>query len=205
VNCTFTALAHVRLLQQPNRHMLDGAVAWLSTDLRVFKVTEGEQPFNNAFGTMGNTPQAALGFIDQVVNGIGTPQFESIPKNPNQAQLELSRQVNNQRVFNFAVAKVHYRAQTLPANNVRVFFRLFTTAATGTDYDVDSTYRRHAIATAPIALLGVQAGYGDDPVLRPRPRQIRQPPRSTTRPTRLNERTLPAGGNEFIAYFGCWL
>ena len=42
-------------------------------------------------------------------------------------------------MFNFAIARIRYRGQTVPAQDVRVFVRLFTTA-TGLDYQVNGNY-----------------------------------------------------------------
>ncbi|MGB5081592.1 MAG: LodA/GoxA family CTQ-dependent oxidase [Burkholderiales bacterium] len=212
LNRSFTSLGHLMLYQQPNPYLLDGPVAWLSTDLRVFKVTEGDQPFSNLTGAaVGNTPQAALSFLDQLivqfnVPPAGTHPFDTINPDPAVSQLELSRQVGGKRVFNFAVAKVRYRAQTLPANNVRVFFRLFTTAATGMEYDAQSTYRRTSSPTAPGALLGVQAGYVVTIPCFGRARVDTSTTNLQAQTDDLNVRNLsPAGANESIGYFGCWL
>lgn len=210
-NVPFAALAHLSLFQQPNPYLVDGATTWLSTDLRVFKVTEGEQPFGGQFGVIGNTPQAALAFIDAAVSFFnGAPAaahpFDTISTDPNVARLELSRSVNGQRVFNFAIAKVRYRAQVLQAGNVRVFFRLFTTAATGIDYDEAGTYRR-SNSQAPVALLGVQAGKVVTMPCFGRARIDSATQSLAAQQDSLNVRTLApaAPGVESIGYFGCWL
>jgi hypothetical protein len=207
---TFTSAGVLTLFHQPNPYMLDGPVSWLSTDVRVFKVTQGQSPFGAPVGAMGNDAAAASSFINAVVDHFnshapaGHP-FDGISTDQNTSALELSEQVGGQRVFNFAVARVRYRAAVLDAPDVRVFFRLFTTAATGLDYDMTSTYRRTA-GPAPISLLGLQGGklvtipcFGDA-------RVDTTAFSLATQTDNLNKRTLEASGaDEFQGYFGCWL
>ena len=49
-------------------------------------------------------------------------------------------------VYNFALARVHYQAAMQPANDVRVFFRLFAANSTATDFHSDTTYSRDPAA-----------------------------------------------------------
>jgi hypothetical protein len=86
--------------------------------------------------------------------------FENISQDEEASQLELSRAVTNVRVFNFAVAKVRYRANTADASNVRVFFRTFNTMVSDLSYTTDpqvdvQNYRRDTSGTVP--LLGLNA------------------------------------------------
>jgi len=54
-----------------------------------------------------------------------------------EASLELSEKVSGGvPVFNFAVAKVRYRALTVSATDVRVFFRLFPVVTTSLECDL---------------------------------------------------------------------
>jgi len=197
----------VVLFHQPNPYMTDGPTSWLSTDVRVFQIQEQTARFG--FNS-GSDAAAAATFLQQVVdsfNGLGLANhpFDTIATDQQASRLELSEKVSGKRVFNFAVARVRYRGQTLDANGVRVFFRLFTTAATGLDFNETSTYRRTPGAT-PVALLGLQAGeivtlpfYGDA-------RKDTAADPLTAQTDGLNVRDLhPAGNGEDHAYFGAFL
>lgn len=204
---TFTTAGFMTLFHQPNPYMLDGPTHWLSTDVRVFQITGGESRFGQ---NMGSTDAAAGNFIASVVNDFnglapaGHP-FDGISTDQQASRLELSRSVDGDRVFNFAIARVRYRGNVLDADDVRVMFRLFTTAATGLDYNENTTYRRSSGAS-PIALLGLQGGhvvtipcYGD-------PRIDSTTVSLGTQNDSLNLRTLVhAGAQERHGYFGCWL
>ena len=48
------------------------------------------------------------------------------------------------KVYNFAIARVHYQGLSSKARSVRVFFRLFAANSTATDFQPDTTYRRYA-------------------------------------------------------------
>lgn len=204
---SFSTSGTLTLLKQPNPYMVDGQTHWLSTDVRVFQITEGQNRFGQ---TMGNNAAAANSFINNVVtsfrsNSSTNHPYDTIATDQQSSQLELSQKVNGKRVFNFAVARVRYKGLVLDAEDVRVFFRLFTTAATGLDYDENATYRRTP-AGEPVALLGLQGGhlvtipcYGDarvDSAITPQ----------GSVPDTLNKQTLThAGADEFQGYFGCWL
>jgi hypothetical protein len=207
----YTSTGFLTLFHQPNPYMLDGPVSWLSTDVRVFQVTEGASPFGLPIGAIGNTAAGAQAFIDKVVTTFNSlPQvghpFNSMSTDQNLSKLELSEKVNNKRVFNFAVARVRYRGNVLSANGVRVFFRLFTTAATGLDYAKDFTYRRTPNVVEPISLLGLQAGYVVSIPCYGRARVDTSAVSLDTQTDDLNVQNLqPSGPNEFHGYFGCWL
>src|SRR5690606_4334622 len=106
--------------------MLDGDVSWLSNDLRVFKRHPGESMSTGAGTvTLGTDP---IAFIQALIQGYraappaGHP-FDAL--STDQLATELSLATNDapgQAAFNFAVARVRYRAATLPATDVRCFF-----------------------------------------------------------------------------------
>jgi L-Lysine epsilon oxidase N-terminal/L-lysine epsilon oxidase C-terminal domain len=220
---TFSSAGDLVLTHTPNPYMLDGPTSWLSTDLRVFKIAAGETlPFATMPTITPGTPaqeQAdartkALDFINQLITGFrglpnaGHPFETQLPTIADSmlARLELAeKDLSDTRVFNFAVARVRYRGAA-PATGVRVFFRLFTTAATGLDYDVDSTYRRSPGA-APVALLGVQANKLVTIPFFARPRVDTSTIVLDTVPDALNVLDLgpSVGTTEFQSYFGCWL
>jgi len=204
---THVAFGFMHLVNQPNPYMLDGSTHWLSTDVRVFQIREGQSRFGRNIGGSG---ASATSFIQNILsdfNGLdpaGHP-FDLISTDQQDSRLELSRSVNGQRVFNFAIARVRYIGNALNAEDVRVFFRMFTTAATGLSFSETTTYRR-SDADAPTALLGLQGGrivtipcYGDA-------RIDTTSDSLDTQTDATNVRTLtPAGMNERHGYFGCWL
>src|ERR1039457_3241790 len=122
------------------------------------------------------------------------------------ATLELSRSVGGKRVFNFAVAQARYQGKALDADNVRVFFRLFTTAATGLDYHQDSTYRVFDDGSKIVPLLGVEGG---EVVAIPCFATQRVDSTTSAITAQLsdepNRKKLLASASEAHSYFGCWL
>ena len=213
-----TATATMRLINKPNPYMIDGQTTWLSEDLRVFQVAENTNPFPQAFPAMpggiplaGNDANAARAFIANVIDGFNNPPagphpFDGISTDQTTSKLELSKSVGGKRIFNFAVARVRYRAKTLPATDVRVFFRLFTVAATGVEYRQTETYRRWSTGATTVPLLGLQAG---DIVTVPFFAHQRETVLDITNQTDpKNVLTLAATGTgtaEFHGYYGCWL
>ena len=151
----------IYLIKQPNPYEIDGETSWLSTDLRVFQIREGESKFGE---TMGSTPAATSEFIKQVIKNLnndtaGGETFENdISTDQQTSRLELSEVVDGARVFNFAVARVRYRGEALDAENVHVFFRLFPVSTTSLNYDQDTTYRRGGSPGVVIPLLGIRGG-----------------------------------------------
>lgn len=220
---TYDAAGEITLVHSPNPYMVDGSTVWLSTDLRVFKVTEGVPPLvgktipvvplSDPAAEDAQGQVLATTYIQELLQAFNAPPdgphpFGAVlPTDPHHAhaRLELARTVGKARVYNFAVARVRYRGDA-EIKDLRVFFRLFTTAATGLDYNQESTYRR-SNAASPVALLGLQAR---KPVTIP----CYAAPRTDTTAQTLTAQTdapnlLPAfagtGGVEKFAYFGCWL
>jgi hypothetical protein len=205
-----TASAQIRLVKEASPYELDGPVSWLSTDVRVFKISAGQSRFGAA---IGSTPAAASTFIKQVVANLnsgssGGQSFDGISTDQQTSSLELAQKVNGTNVYNFAVAKVRY-VGTLAVSNVRVFFRLFPVSTTSAAFAVNTSYRRSTQGTQAIATLGVSPG-GD---------LISIPcfaePRVDSATTALTTQTDPSnvvasmpassGGKESVAYFGAWL
>ena len=206
----YTCRGDLTLTNQPNPYMVDGETHWLSTDVRVFQLSDGDVRFGEA---IGNTPASAIGFIQSVLTrfrsdlGFADAQFSSISSDQSTSKLELSRSKDGRRVFNFAIAKVHYRGQSLSATDVQVFFRMFTTAATGLEYRSGSTYRRGTNPDGdPAPLLGLRGG---DLVTIPffAEERINTSIASMTgQSDGFNKRTINAtGGAEVAEYYGCWL
>lgn len=204
--------AVIQLIKQPNPFEMDGPVSWLSTDLRVFQIKAGESKFGVS---MGSTPADASTFIKIVIANLnsgntGGQTFETnISTDYQSSQLTLfEKDANNIPIFNFAVARVHYRGKILDAENVRVFFRLFPALTTSLDYNQATTYLRGGQAGLVIPLLGIQNG---NLVAIP----CFAEPRVDSATVNLNKQTDPANvqvkilhdatGAERLVYFGCWL
>lgn len=204
--------AELALTHQPNPYILDGATSWLSIDLGVFQVTDGDNRFGAAIGGDGAAARAYLASVlgrwnnDQ---GIGVGEFTSLPTDQALSKLELSRSRAGKRVFNFAVARVRYRGQTLPATDVRMFFRLFTTAAAATEYRSASTYRTLPNTSGePIPVLGMEGGeLATIPFFAAERVNTALSPMTAQRDLG-NVQTLSpvgAGNPERSAFFGAWL
>lgn len=197
----------------PQPFIFDGDVPWLAEDLRVFRVLAGDDPIAGA-GKLGDGPGAPLNYIQAVVAALnghgpaGNPFDKLDPNHPN-AALQLFPTEAGKAVHNFAVVRVRYDGQAQPAPDVRVFFRLFTTAATGFDYDPEHAYRRSLDLDAPIALLGHDGA--NKLITFPcfgRARVDSGAVGLATQKDDLNVRTLnppPPGQTQTHAYFGCWI
>jgi hypothetical protein len=202
---TVFATASLLLIRQPNPYEIDGATSWLSTDLRVFQIRANQSKFGV---TMGSDASA---FITQALQNLnagttGGQTFENDISTDQQAsRLELSTAVNGTAVYNFAVAKVRYRALTTSATDVRVFFRLFPVATTSLEFNLATTYRRST--SSPIPLLGVAGGNIVSIPCFATPRVDSSTSSLATQTDLPNVATIPpnASGNEVVRYFGCWL
>jgi hypothetical protein len=217
-------IAPMSLIRQPNPYMVDGSVSWLSTDVRVFQLRPGGKA-NAASNVTLDDPnvnpdapfsyiQGLLGELRSFGNNPAVP-FENISQDEQTSELELSRTVSGVRVFNFAVAKVRYRANTQDAVGVRVFFRTFNTMVSDLSYTTNpgadvQNYRRKSDGTIP--LLGVNrffSGAGNQIVSIPyfAERRINSGTQSmTAQADNWNKQTLVHNGTqEAFQYFGCWL
>ncbi len=195
----------VRLVRTPNPYMLDGPTHWLSMDVRVFKVKNGSDPYGMTTPVTNPT-----GYIQELLGkwtalpGPGHP-FASIPEGQTDSSLQLAAIENGQPVYNFAVARVRYRGQSLPATDARVFFRMFSTAATNMSYDTNATYRRHTRSSGQtVPLLGIRGGQVASIPFFAVPRVDATTASMESQPEDgPNKQTLPAtGGSESVRYFG---
>ena len=147
-----TANGQVTFMKQPDPFIMQGAQTWwLSSDVRLIQVAQHD----TAFGVrMGTHP---FQFLKDVTDTLTQHQgsvpvpggaIESFDDNIDEQQEMITTAPQALRagcpvpVFNFAIARVHYQALTQPANDVRVFFRLFEGNSTDTTFHVGSTYRR---------------------------------------------------------------
>lgn len=200
-----TGTAPIDLTQEPHPYMVDGATSYLSADTRVFKLQPQGQFANQ---TLQNDPN---GFIKNVIDSLRTSAqannwFNGLDPTEAGSELEWSQTLNGANVYNFAICRVRYRSESVPAPNVRVFFRLFPAMTTSTDYQPTTTYRTGGQPGTKIPLLGIVGGEVTTIPFFAEPRN----PATTN----LNQQTDPknvytilpnAQGQEVDAYFGCWL
>lgn len=215
-----TDVAQMHLINQPNPYMVDGPVSWLSTDVRVFQLRPGEKIHSSSSVTLEDpdtNANAPYNYIQNLLTELRSygntdaPSYESITSN----ELELSRTVSGERVLNFALAKVRYRANTQDAVDVRAFFRTFNTMVSDLSYTSSTSaqlqnYRRTTAGTTP--LLGINeffSGTGNQIVSIPyfaEERVDTSAQAMTTQQDDTNKQTLVhAGATEAHTYFGCWL
>jgi hypothetical protein len=147
-----SAQAQIELIKQPNPFILHGDPAWLSVDLRAFVIRPGDSKFG--VPPMGGDASDAPRFIRDVMSALTAGQGAAggqsfgdpnvLSPDEEQSKLYLYPTDNSGRkVFNFALAKVHYIG-LIGAANVRVFFRLFKTQTTYVPFDSPpgARYRR---------------------------------------------------------------
>lgn len=210
----YSCHAPVRLTHQPRPFMLDGDPHWLSTDVRVFHLRQNEPRFGH---NVGNSPGEALTFINNVLTDFnanpanGVTEFATINPAQDQSPIYLSELFpgSSDRVYNFALAKVHYRGRSLPANGVGVFFRLFRALATGVEFRGNSTYRTMVNAFGDrIPVLGVEGGQTTTIPFYAEARVNTAVQSLLAQRDQANRRNLAAvapGSDERFAFFGCWL
>jgi hypothetical protein len=195
--------ADITLFRQPNPYMLDGPTHWLSTDLRVFALRPGESQSDLELPV--GTPDPLAYITDFVAACDTAPQslmhpFDRIVTDQEASRLYLETLREGAPVFNFAIARVRYRSVATVAADVRVFFRMFTTAVTSMTYS-SLTYPRNAAETLPT--LGVSA----TEVLTIPHFGVARTTVETIGDT-VNTKPVPASGAgtaETHRYFGVWL
>ena len=148
-----TCQGKLRLIKTPNPYMKDGNPHWLSKDVRVFKISPGQNVEQSTVQfAPGDTPESYLNKL--------LPEFDALPDTSEhpfgqlatgqeESALELATTVDGQAVYNFAIAKVRYKAVAEPASGVRVMFRLFNTVGTALEWTTGTTYRREVKGPAP--------------------------------------------------------
>jgi hypothetical protein len=212
---TVAASAQIELIKQPNPFILHGDPAWLSIDLRVFHVKAGESRFG---ATMGHDASSAPQYIRNVIQNFttghgsaGGETFDGLEQGEEQSAIYVfptdGPNGTGNKVFDFALAKVHYIG-TIGAANVRVFFRLFTCQTTTAAYDQSTSYRRWPTNPAgqPIAIAGIRS---TDYVTMP----FFAEARVDSTAVNMNQQTdpaniqsfMPTGGAEVDVFYGCWL
>lgn len=210
---TVAGSAIIGLLQQPDPYETDGQTPWLSTDLRVFQVKNGEGKFGAT--VHGNTPADAIAFIQQVLTNLnpggnsGSQTFEN-DLDQNGTEVALNQfDGSGAAIFNFAIAKVRYKAIAQDAQAVRVFFRLCPALTVSTAFDPNTTYRTYSDGVqhgTKIARLGRQ---NNNILTIPCFATERVTPGASmdSQPDTPNVKTIAHNttGAEIVRYFGCWL
>ncbi len=159
-----TDSAWIQLVKSANPFMLDlangNAKTWLSSDLRVFRVVEGESVFGTTLPA-GASKAQAYDFIRALMSSISVSQFESLSLL--QADSALSpfptTSETGKNVYNFAIARVRLNGESVAADQVRVFFRIFTSQTTAA-----LTYRN---PTGSEPLAGYKMTPGANPIALP--------------------------------------
>jgi hypothetical protein len=169
---TLTAPSAITLLKTPNPFILhndptsaDPTVqqAWyLSMDLRVFQIAASGKRFGATVAHTGNAVADATGFITAVINNLNGDRavadglFQAIAENEDTAALSLAPTDGSNPIYSFALARVRTQ-DVAPANDVRVFFRMWAAQQTNALYDPNTTYAsRTNPAGEKIPILGVQ-------------------------------------------------
>jgi hypothetical protein len=140
-----TDFAWIQLVKSANPFMLDLANGntrpWLSSDVRVFPVVAGGAPVLGQTLVANATRDQALTFLHNLVSGMSVGDFESLPTGQDASALSPfpTTTGSNKKVYNFAVARVRLSEAGATANDVRIFFRIFTSQTTAA-----LTYRESA-------------------------------------------------------------
>ena len=203
----FVGFVHLQLSKNPNPRMSDGDPPWLSVDLRVFKTNPGDTFTAGIAHPAGS--DGAYDYIQDVISaynnwGGGSHPFDDLPTDQDVNRLELaSEDVNGDPVFNYALARVRFRAPSgIDAVDVRVFFRMWTTGWTALEFDTSGSYRRSGSGASATPLLGIKGGEINNVPCFAQARSGDLTNQSDTN----NRRTLEgADATEVFGYFGCWL
>jgi hypothetical protein len=195
--------------------------AWLSFDLRFFKVPVPNGSTANRFGaSMTSNAADAPAFIATVIQNLTTnggnvsgDSFDNLEQDEERSALEfLQKDDSDNFVFNFAVARVRLLGKTAgaQATNVRMFFRLLSAQTTATDFDPNTTYRTASDGVLnghKIALLGVRDNeYVTIPCFATPRVNLGGLADMSTQTDPPNAQTIVVNpGIEVDTYFGCWL
>lgn len=228
INANFTpvggqpmnAQATITLTQTPNPFILhnDPQVEqdwYLSQDLRVFQVVAGTTYLGVQCPNTGDAISDATTYISNVITAFNKDRaaadtlFGGLSEDEGDtSQLTLApTNASNTPVFNFALARVRTQ-DVAPANDVRVFFRMWAAQQTDALYDPNTTYASRPNGTEKIPVLGVQ---NDQIITIPffaTPRIDASTASMATQTDTPNVQPTIAPdslGAEVHTFFGCWL
>jgi hypothetical protein len=213
--------ANVVLTKNPNPFILHGDTAhgypwYLSVDIKTFQVKAGSHRFNTAVPNTGSARSDATGFIQTIIAAFNADRasaaslFDALPLDEDPTTITLAQTATDGTpVFNFALARIRYR-DTIAANNVRAFFRMWPAQQTNAVYGAPTTLYRSAPSHGQvIPLLGVQ---GDEIMTIPffaTPRVHAESSASmkdqTDTPNVQPTISPSLLGGEVDTYFGAWL
>jgi hypothetical protein len=196
---------------------------YLSQDLRVFSAAQAfnDTPFPGGPRFTTDTYAGAYQYIQDLVNYLnstasftnpaGDDPFASLPGQGDEGQTDssvapyaLQPPLNFAKNYSFAIARVRLRGTAgSTAENVRVFFRIFTSQSPDTDFNPSGPYASH----------DDPAGKPDTPL--PGTGQTTVPCFATgnagtetdyqTGGLNIQTLTIPAGRDQLYAYYGCFL
>jgi len=199
-------------------------VFYLSQDLRVFSVSEGESPVPGAPAFTSDpyaSIQSFLGYLNSTPAYTTPAAADPLSALPGQASYETADSsitpVNaaHQKNYNFALARVRLRGTALArADNCRVFFRLFVAQSCDTDFQpttYKSTMGTGADAGRPVFPLASDAGLID-----PNGQSLQTIPffataagahdfDNTVANANIRNVQIPLNQDTVWAYFGCFL
>lgn len=223
----FSCTGEFTLTKTPNPFIIDLSQVyknpeWLSIDLRVFKIHPTEQMLGIPDIIHEDSKDASISFIQKVLDKFDeieslSPNSDAHPFNlitpeyMQNNQLEIAEKDMFKKqltpVFNYAVAKVRYRALTKEATDVRVFFRLFITQETALQYNKDTTYYTFISGNKAVPLLGSQDGNVVSIPFYATKRVTPDKSMIAQEEDEPNKKPIPphADGSESVRYFGCWL
>jgi Galactose oxidase-like, Early set domain len=207
----FSTSVQLTLTKKLNPRMSDGDPHWLSVDLRAFSTTEGAAPVTADIANPSTTT-GAYQYIQEVLNTYNswdTSQvhpFQDLPTQQETNKLPLYSHQGTHPLYNFAIARVRFRApEGVEALNVRVFFRLWTTGWTALEYDTSKesgSYPRDGDGAAAAPRLGLLGGEVNTIPCFAEPREERM----TDQKDLTNLKTIGGVGSEEIhTYYGCLL
>lgn len=208
------------LTYDPNPYMVDinpvtNNPAWLSTDVRVFAVEAGQTKFGDVVQGMTNPIPFVRACIDKLNDPAenGEALFEGLATD---AKLDLASNgawPASLPIYNYAIARVRYRATTTTATNVKCFFRMFNVAATGLEFNPNTTYDRTTVGPNTVPLLGTAGGEiasipffatERQETVQGRPGAATMENQNLTAPYETRN-IAPDAGQEVSVFFGAWL
>ena len=215
LTCTET----IDLTYAPNPYMIDidpteNNPAWLSTDVRVFPMLTGQSKFGSV-----QQDDLPIQFIRECLDALnssinGSAMFDSLSSS---AKLDLWTSYPwpvNLDVYNYAIARVRYRATTTTAQKVKCFFRMFNVAATALHFDANRGYRSTPAGSSTVPLLGVAGGeivsmpfFASDRVetVTGQSGATTMTSQSLSTSYEVLDIVPQSSGAEVTVFFGCWL
>ena len=207
-------------------------VFYLSQDLRVFTATPAINPTpvaggpaftNDSFAGAYSWIQAVLGFLNDPANhftdGTLDPFTTGVVPQPGDAltgdssvtpfTLRSLFPIELDRNYNFAIARVRLRGTAGAAgqaDNVKVFFRMWSTQSADTDFLPQSTYLSHQVGGLPESPLPAPDSHTFPFFATSNNPDLANPANPEYGTNAINNRSIQiATGDQAFAFFGCFL